>query len=88
MSLNFPNESRCFDAKRQCVRFWAHDHALEIAFFVEAAALHQLDPQGGRDEPGLLGAFDRHRERICAAAAKVYTRHRGGDYTLGVDDLK
>ncbi len=88
MALNFPNQSRCFDARRQCVRFWAHDHALEIAFFVEAAALRHLDPRAGGDESSLLGAFDRHRARICAAAAKVYTRHRGGDYMLGAEDLK
>lgn len=88
MSLSFPNHSRSYDARGHCVRFWAHDQALEIPFFIEAAALSQMEPHAGRDEAGLLDAFDRHRARICAAATKVYRPRRGGSYTLAATDLK
>lgn len=88
MALNFPNQSRSYDARGHCVRFWAHDQSVEIAFFVEAAALSQMEPRADRDEAGLLGAFDRHRARILAAAAKVYRPRRGGSYTLAAADLK
>lgn len=87
MSLNFPNLSRSFDPRHGRVRFWAHDQALEIPFFVEAAALCHIEPQAARDEAGLLDAFDRHRARICAAATRVYVRHRAGSYTLAAADL-
>lgn len=88
MSLNFPNQSRSYDSRQSRVRFWAYDKALEISFFVEAEALSQMEPKASRDEPGMLGAFDAHRERICKAADKVYSRHRGGSYTLGAADMK
>ena len=31
MTLDFPNESRSYDAKRNLVRFWGYDSALEIS---------------------------------------------------------
>ena len=32
---------------------------------------------------GFLNAFDANRDRICAAAAKVYVRGSRGSYDLG-----
>lgn len=87
MALNFPNQSRSFDARQLCVRFWAYDASLEIPFFIEADALCRIDPQATRDEPGLLNAFDRHRDRILQAAGRVYQRNRRGSYTLAAADL-
>ena len=88
MPLSFPNESRSYDARLRCVRFWAYDKALEVPFFVEAAALHQVDPQIAMDEQGLLNAFDRHRGRICKAADRIYAGRRRGSYTLAASDMK
>jgi hypothetical protein len=88
MGLSFPNASRSYDASQQRVRFWAYDSDLEIPFFVEAAALCQMDPKTGRDETGLLNAFDAHRTQIFAAAERVYRRHRKGSYLLVAADMK
>ena len=32
--LNFPNQSRVFDATRRAVRFWGYESAMEWSFFV------------------------------------------------------
>jgi Protein of unknown function (DUF1488) len=88
MPLSFPNESRSYDARMRCVRFWAYDEALEIPFFVEADALRRIDPNATIDEPGLLGAFDRQRARIFKAANRVYSRRQRGSYTLAPSDMK
>lgn len=88
MPLSFPNESRSYDARLRCVRFWAYDESLEIPFFVEAGALRQVDPKATLDEPGLLGAFDRHRSRIFKAADRIYSRRRRGSYTLAASDMR
>ena len=85
--LTFPNLSRSYDARQQCVRFWAYDDALEIPFFVEASALCRLDPTVARDEFGLLSAFDLYRDRICKAAGRVYSRRSRGSYTLTTSDI-
>jgi len=39
------------------------------------------------DEAGMLGAFDSNRDRICAAAAKLFARGRKGSYELGAGDI-
>src|SRR6476646_10258222 len=68
MSLNFPNQSRSYDATRRAVRFWGHDSAMEASFFVTEDALKRVQPDMRFDEPGLLGAFDANRALIYAAA--------------------
>lgn len=73
MTLNFPNESRSFDARRNLIRFWGHDSALEISFFVQVDALFKLNPQTRNLEAGFLEAFDAVRDRIHEAARKVYS---------------
>jgi uncharacterized protein DUF1488 len=88
MPLSFPNQSRSYDARRRCVRFWAYDESLEIPFFVEADALRRIDPKATIDEPGLLNAFDCHRGRIFKTADRIYSRRRRGSYTLVASDMK
>lgn len=88
MALSFPNQSRSYDATRRRVRFWAYDEALEISFFVEAEALRHIDPQSAESEGGLLSTFDLHRDRICKAADRVYSRRGKDFYTLAASDLR
>jgi hypothetical protein len=87
MTLNFPNVSRSFDSTRRAVRFWGYDSSMETSFFVTEAALKRLQPDMRLDEDGMLGAFDSNRDRIYAAAAKVYVRGRKGSYDLERSDF-
>jgi hypothetical protein len=87
MALMFPNQSRSYDATRRAVRFWGHDSAMEWSFFVTEGALRQVAPAMAGDEASMLGAFDSHRDRICAAASRAYARGRKGSYELGAEDL-
>jgi Protein of unknown function (DUF1488) len=82
MALNFPNQSRSYDARRRAVRFWGHDSAMEASFFVTEDALKRVYPGMQFDEVGLLSAFDANRDRIYAVAVKVYARGRKGSYDL------
>ena len=85
--MNFPNQSRSYDATRQVVRFWGYDRSMERPFFVSMEALKRIQPDLQADEPGLLRAFDANRDRIYATAAKVYARSRKGSYDLNVSDF-
>jgi len=85
--LSFPNRSRSYDATRHAVRFWGHDSAIETSFFVGEDALKRIQPDMRADEAGLLGAFDRNRDAICAAAVKVYRRGHKGSYDLVAGDF-
>ena len=76
MTLNFPNVSRSFEAKRNRVRFWGYDSALEIPFFIEGSLLAKLSPGCGKGEAGLLKAFDAMIEPIHGAARKAYESGR------------
>lgn len=83
MTLNFPNESRSFDATRRRIRFWGYDGAIEILFYVDADALQKLgslSPEMGRADAVILKAFDAARERIYQVADKVYMRNRNGSF--------
>jgi hypothetical protein len=73
MSLSFPTVSRSYDPDRRRVRFWGHDNAIEVPFFLEESALWVLYPNTQNTEDGILLAFDRARERIIEVAAKIYT---------------
>ena len=86
MSLNFPNPSRSYDPDWRRIRFWGHDSAMEVRFFLEVDAIFILYPKTTNTEAGILTAFDAARERIFAVAAKVYEpgRHRSF-YTLTAD---
>jgi hypothetical protein len=85
--LNFPNASRSYDQRQRRVRFWAHDAALEIPFFLDAAALLFINPMTAVDEAGLLKTFDINRGAIESAAARVYRRHARGSYILMASDF-
>lgn len=87
MSLNFPNHSRTYDQRGGRVRFWGHDGAFEICFFIEQGALAHITPDAKRDEGGFLQAFDRNRGRILAVASKLYSRRRCDSYTLLTSDF-
>lgn len=87
MALNFPNESRSFDARRSLVRFWGHDRALEISFFVEVSALCKLSPQTRNAEAGYLETFDSARPQIHEIARKVYSRGGKDAYLLAAADF-
>ncbi|GLH78075.1 hypothetical protein SSBR45G_29830 [Bradyrhizobium sp. SSBR45G] len=80
--IEFPNHSRSYDRTRRAVRFWGYDSAMEASFFVDEGALRRLQPDTRPDESGFLTAFDSNRDRICAAAARVYVRGSRGSYDL------
>ena len=88
MALNFPNLSRSYDAAGNRIRFWGHDGAIEVPFFVEVSALLRFFPETPPVESRILAAFDVLRDRIIAAAGKVYSpRHRRAFYVLAASDL-
>jgi Protein of unknown function (DUF1488) len=87
MAITFPNRSRSYDATRRAVRFWGYDQSMESSFFIMADALKQMQPNLRFDTIEILRAFNVNRERIYAAAAKVYARGRKGSYDLNVDDI-
>ena len=87
MPLSFPNQSRSYDATLRAVRFWAHDGAMEVSFFVNEDTLKRIEPSMRSDESGPLNAFDSHRPLIYAVATKVYLRSRKGSYELTAADL-
>jgi hypothetical protein len=82
MALNFPNQSRCYDATRRAVRFWGHDSSMEATFFMTEDALKRVQPDMRLDEAGLLSAFDANRDLIHRTATKVYARGLRGSYDL------
>jgi hypothetical protein len=86
--LNFPNASRSYDATRRCIRFWGHDGAIEVSFFMDASALMGIAHGAPRGESSLLESFDRNRERILLTARKVYDRRRKGSYELLASDFR
>ena len=87
MSLNFPNASRTYEPRKQCVSFWGYDSTAEISFEVEDEALHVLCPTAERNEDSLLGAFDDNRARIEQAAIKTYGRRRQSYIRLSSKDF-
>lgn len=88
MSLSFPNPSRSYDPERRRIRFWGHDSAMEVPFFLEDDAIFVLYPRTKKTEEAILAAFDEARERIFAVAARVYAPRRYGSfYTLTSDQF-
>ena len=86
MALCFPNRSRSYSSSRRCVRFWAHDEALEISFFVDADAFCPSGIAEAWSENAILDAFDRHLDSIHAAALRVYARYGKASYILTAAD--
>ena len=87
MSLNFPNASRSYEQRKQCVSFWGYDSTAEIAFEVDDEALHFMCPNAERNESSLLSAFDDNRARIEQAATKTYVKHRQSYIRLSSKDF-
>jgi Protein of unknown function (DUF1488) len=87
MTINFPNQSRSYDATRRAVRFWGYDTAMERSFFVAQDALKRVQPDMTFEEPAILRAFDAHRELIYAIATKVYARGARGSYDIVAADF-
>ena len=89
MTVNFPNPSRSFEAKKNRICFWGYDSVIEISFFVEADALNKLCPNMDSTEAGFLEAFDAERKRIHKVADRVYSRDRKGSYAyiLAAEDF-
>jgi hypothetical protein len=87
MALNFPNSSRNYDPSRRCVRFWGHDSAFEVPFYVEEDVLFGISPEASRSEPSLLDLFDANRPLILKVAADAYARRRQSYYRLSPADF-
>ncbi|MGH6788220.1 MAG: DUF1488 domain-containing protein [Pseudolabrys sp.] len=87
MAVNFPNQSRSYDATRHAVRFWGYDRSMESSFFVSTDALKKIQPAMQPNEAGFLHAFDTQRDLIHAIAARVYARGRKASYDLAVADF-
>ena len=88
MSLSFPNPSRSYDPNRRRIRFWGHDSAMEVPFFLEENAIFRLYPKTKNTEDSILAAFDEARERIFAVATKAYgPGHQRSFYTLTGDQF-
>jgi len=88
MALNFPNFSRSYDAAANRIRFWGHDGAIEVPFFLEASALLRFFHETPNVESRILAAFDAVRDHIIEAAGKVYSaRHRRTFYVLAAGDF-
>ena len=85
--LNFPNESRSYDATRRCIRFWGSDGAIEVSFFLDQSALEKIATRAPIGEASLLESFDQNRERILHTARKVYARRQKGSYELYATDF-
>jgi hypothetical protein len=80
--IDFSNHSRSYDQTRRAVRFWGHDSAIEASFYISEDALRRIQPNSQADEFGFLNAFDRNRDLICAAAARIYVRGSRSSYDL------
>jgi hypothetical protein len=89
MALHFSNASRNYDLARHCVRFWGHDSAFEISFYLNEEALSKISPYADRDEASLLHVFDVNRARIEKAASVAYSHslQRQSYHRLSASDL-
>jgi hypothetical protein len=89
MALNFPNFSRSYDAPGNRIRFWGHDGAIEVPFFLEFSALLRFFPETPNVESRILTAFDAARDRIIEAADRLYcsARRRRAFYVLAAGDF-
>lgn len=87
MSLGFPNRIRSYDARNKRVRFWGHDSAMEIAFFMDQDALCILTPGLSSGEPAILKAFDANWSRIMEVAGRAYNRTHLHAHILAAKDF-
>lgn len=88
MSLSFPNVSRSFDDRNQCVRFVGYDGMSEIRFFVALDALQSEKSHRNTSEENYLASFDELRGAILKAAEAAYTKKRSNMIGIGLEDLR
>jgi hypothetical protein len=87
MAIEFPNQSRSYDATRRAGHFWGYDRAMERSFFVTQDALKRIQPDMQFEEAAILGAFDSNRALIYTTAAKIYSRGPKGSYEIIAADF-
>ena len=85
--IKFPNFSRSYDSTRRAVRFWGYDSSIEASFYLNEDAVARIQPGVILDESAFLNAFDSNRDKICAAAARIYVRGSRGSYDLGASNF-
>jgi hypothetical protein len=88
MALQFPNVSRNYDAEHRRIRFWGHDDALEVSFFLDENAIFRLNPRTKNVEDGMLGTFDESIDKIHQVAGRLYASGKRSFYVLAADDFK
>lgn len=72
--IGFPNTMRSFDEDAGIIRFSGYDGVMEVRFLLEAPALEQIARLERSPDTDYLGAFDRCRAQIEAAAVRAYKR--------------
>ncbi len=87
MALKFPNVSRNYDADKRRIRFWGHDDAIEVPFFLEEDAVFRLNPKTKNVETAMLASFDESIDRIHEAALRLYGSGKRSFYVLAARDF-
>ncbi|MCY0095055.1 DUF1488 domain-containing protein [Hoeflea ulvae] len=85
--IGFPNSMRSFDEDAGTVRFSGYDGVMEVRFLLEAPALERIAKLERSPDTDYLGAFDRHREQIDAAAIRAYKRSKKPVIRLSIADF-
>ncbi len=84
MPLAFVNPARNFDERNKYIRFWASDGAMEVACYLDIAALKILNPHVTGTGAELLEEFDKSIGRIHEVTRRVYDRSSRGTYACTV----
>lgn len=84
MALSFINPIRSFDERNNYIRFWGHDGAIEVACYLEVAALKIINPDIKQTEAEILEEFDKSILRIHEVTQRVYSKSRIGSYACTV----
>jgi len=88
MAIHFPNVSRNYDADKRRIRFWGHDNAMEVPFFLDENAIFRLNPRTQNAETAMLGTFDACIDRIHQVAARLYASGKRTFYVLSASDFQ
>ena len=67
MPINFPNQSRSYDATRCAVHFWGYDSAMERSFFIAQDALKRIDPEAQPAKGPLADAVKSRFRKLWGA---------------------
>lgn len=88
MALSFPNVSRSYDPDKHRFRFWGHDDALEVSFFLDENVIFRLNPKTKNAETAMLGTFDEFIDRIHQVATRAYSSGKRSFYALTTGDFQ